>query len=243
MTDNLKIKSIKLGQFGYPTLLGLTNLPPRELYYIGNLPENISIACIGIRQPTEFGLQVCSKITEVFVNNGFSIISGLARGIDTQAHKTALKLGGHTVAVVSSGLDIIYPKENTDLFNEIIDSGGCVISEYPEGTPVSKTNLLNRNRIITGLSLGTVCMQAKLNGGSIGACKHTLAQSRPLFFPAPPEALRLEDESEANLLFEIDNPLVPMELMPVKPLDYYNYDFLDPNWKPKSFWGRLLGRK
>lgn len=209
MTSKFEIKEVALGQANYPPLLALsiTN-PPKKLYYIGNLPDNISIACIGIRKPTEFGVYACKKITEMFVNNGFTIISGMALGIDTVAHQSAIKAGGHTVAVLANGLDTIYPKENEELFNEIIETNGCIISEYPEKVAVSKQNLVSRNRIITGLSLGTVCMQAKLNGGSIRACKYTLAQSRPLFFPIPPEALKHESESEANILFETNNPLV-----------------------------------
>lgn len=209
MAFNFEIKEVTLGEPNYPPLLALSSTnPPKKLYYIGKLPDSISIACIGIRKPTEFGIYACSKITQMFVNNGFTIISGMALGIDTIAHKTTIKSGGHTVAVLASGLDTIYPKENEDLFHQIIETNGCVISEYPLGTNISKQNLIARNRIITGLSLGTICAQAKLNGGSIKACKYTLAQSRPLFFPLPPEPLKYESESEANLLFETNNPLV-----------------------------------
>jgi DNA processing protein len=95
MTSKFEIKEVALGQANYPPLLALsiTN-PPKKLYYIGNLPDNISIACIGIRKPTEFGVYACKKITEMFVNNGFTIISGMALGIDTVAHQSAIKAGG-----------------------------------------------------------------------------------------------------------------------------------------------------
>ncbi len=209
MTSKFEIKEVVLGSPNYPPLLGLSSTnPPKKLYYIGKLPDSITIACIGIRKPTEFGIYACNKITEMFVNNGFTIISGMALGIDTVAHKAAIKAGGHTVAVLASGLDTIYPKENEELLNEILENNGCIISEHPQKIPITKQNLVSRNRIITGLSLGTICMQAKLNGGSIRACKYALAQSRPLFFPVPPEALRHESESEANIMFETNNPLV-----------------------------------
>lgn len=209
MTSKFEIKEVSLGEKSYPPLLAMSSTnPPQKLYYIGNLPDSITIACIGIRKPTEFGTYACNKITEMLINNGFTIVSGMALGIDTVAHKTAIKSGGHTVAVLASGLNTIYPKENEELFQEIIETNGCIISEYPEEVTVTKQNLVSRNRIITGLSLGTICMQAKLNGGSIRACKYALAQLRPLFFPMPPEALKHESESEANILFETNNPLV-----------------------------------
>lgn len=204
----MKINTVSLGEIKYPRLLAKSKSPPQTIYYIGNLPDSISIACIGTRKPTEFGATVANRITSFLTYNGFSIISGLALGIDTVCHKTALEIGGNTVAVLASGLDSVYPKQNELLAEEILDKHGCIISEHMEGIKLSKINLIRRNRIITGLSLGTICFQSKLAGGSIHSCNFILAEQRPLFFPVPPKALDQEPESEANISFELNNPLV-----------------------------------
>src|SRR4030042_1346598 len=141
----------------YPELLRKIYLPPLILYTMGNFTDTdkFSIAVVGTRLPTNYGKSQAEKFSSELAKQNIVIVSGLARGIDSIAHKSTLKTGGRTIAVVGSGLDIIYPYENKKLFAEIIENG-VVISEYEPGTKPDAQNFPKRNRIISGLALGTI---------------------------------------------------------------------------------------
>ena len=159
--------------------------PPLFLWYRGDLKiANMeSIAIIGTREPTLEGIKGGEFISSEFAKRGFNIVSGLAIGCDTCGHKGALKVGGKTTAILANGLDqnSIYPTENQDLAEEIVDKGGLLISEYRIGTPVNKYSLVARDRLQSGLSYATLVVQTGEHGGTMHAATATLQARKPLY--------------------------------------------------------------
>ena len=204
----------------YPSILKKIYDPPLALYVIGEITEqdNFSIAVVGTRKPTNYGAIQCEKITGDLASQNITIVSGLARGIDSIAHKSALKCGGRTIAVIGSGLDVIYPPENKKLFNEITQNG-AVISEYPLGTKPDAQNFPRRNRIISGLSLGCLVVETAMTGGAMQTAAFSLDQNREVF--TVPGNLgvrqsegtnRLIQKGEAKLVVNAEDILVELEL-------------------------------
>jgi DNA processing protein len=156
------------------------------LFVKGTLrPGQRNVACIGTREPSTFGLQVTRRIVEVLTSAGWSIVSGLAIGVDTEAHKSALDCGGHTVAILANGLDHVYPKANQRLAEQILEAGGAVISEQRFAVPPAARNLVQRDRLQSGMSQATIVMQTDIIGGSMHTVRFTLQQGRLLFAPVP----------------------------------------------------------
>ena len=149
----IEIKEILLEDKEYPEKLRQISNPPTKLYVIGNveLLKNPSIAIVGSRDASEYGKKYASHFASNIAKSNITIISGLANGIDTIAHKASIKEEGKTIAVVGSGFNNIYPKENEELFKEIVERGGLIISEYPPYTNPNLKNFPYRNRIIAGL--------------------------------------------------------------------------------------------
>jgi DNA processing protein len=157
------------------------------LFYWGELPDSqeLCLALIGSRRVTPYGCQVAEILSRDLAYQGACIVSGMARGIDTICHKAALAAGGRTVAVLGSGLDVIYPRENEQLYRKICE-GGAVISEFPLGTPALAANFPRRNRIISGLSRGVVVIEADLHSGTMHTVHHALDQGKDVFaIPGP----------------------------------------------------------
>ncbi|MHC4871805.1 MAG: DNA-processing protein DprA [Planctomycetota bacterium] len=152
----------------YPASLRSTYDPPIMLYIKGKLVPNdtIAIAVVGTRKSSQYAKIQTEKYTSLLSRTGFTIVSGLARGIDTYAHKATLAVGGRTIAVLGSGLLNIYPEENRDIAAEIAGNG-AVISEFPIHTAPAKENFPRRNRIIAGLSLGTLVIEAPRRSGAV----------------------------------------------------------------------------
>ena len=153
----------------YPQLLWEIPDPPPILYYQGHLTqwnERNTVAIVGTRRATPYGRRWTKKIVTALTERGFTIISGMADGIDGEAHKACLELGGQTIAVVGTGVDQIYPHKHKSLYGEIINSG-LVVSEYPQGTPPDKKHFPARNRIIAGLSRATLVMEGDLGSGAL----------------------------------------------------------------------------
>ncbi|MCB9879396.1 MAG: DNA-processing protein DprA [Planctomycetes bacterium] len=144
-----------------------------------------TVACIGTREPTFFGVKVAKGITTHLAERGWSIVSGLAIGVDALAHEAALGAGGHTVAVLANGLDAIYPKANAALADRILASGGALLSEQPFGASAIPRNLVHRDRLQSGMSVGTIVAQTDIVGGSMHTVRFTLMQGRRLFAPVP----------------------------------------------------------
>ena len=204
----------------YPSILKKIYDPPLVLYVIGKFTEkdNYSIAIVGTRKPTNYGSVQCERIAGELASQNITIVSGLARGIDSIAHKSALKNSGRTIAIIGSGLDVIYPPENRKLFNEITQNG-AIISEYPLGTKPDAQNFPRRNRIISGLSLGCLVVETALTGGAMQTAAFALDQNREVF--AIPGNLgvrqsegtnRLIQKGEAKLVVNAEDILVELEL-------------------------------
>lgn len=171
---------------GYPELLRLTETPPAILHVRGTLRSNCrNIACVGNRNSTQYGDTVAERITKKLAENDWNIVSGLAVGIDTVCHKAAIEKQQHTTAVLAHGLDRVYPNENTLLAQQILDSGGALVSEHPIRTHPQRSFFIDRNRIQSGISAGTFLMQSALKGGSMHTARFTLMQGRALMVPIP----------------------------------------------------------
>lgn len=167
----------------YPILLKEIDTPPILLYCIGNteILSSRIIAVVGTRIPTRYGKDATEKFVQELTRYGFIIVSGLARGIDTIAHYTALSCNSPQIAVLASGLDTIYPSENKDLFRKIIDNNGLIISEYRVGEKPLAFHFPERNRIISGLSEGVLVTEAGENSGSMITINCAVEQNRRVY--------------------------------------------------------------
>lgn len=182
-SDNEFIKPICFDDQEYPELLRhLGPDAPVVLFVKGDvdiLHEEKKVAVIGTRKNSTYGWKAGTHITKQFVENGYVIVSGLAIGCDTIAHKACLESGGKTIAVMAGGLDSIYPKENRGLAEEIVDNG-CLISEYPIGTRSLANYFVERDRIQSGLSKGVVVIETDVKGGTMHTVKFGMDQGRPV---------------------------------------------------------------
>jgi DNA processing protein len=164
----------------YPELLKTIADPPALLYLRGTLPEGPALAVVGARKASEQGRILTRTLCRDLAEAGLTVISGLARGIDTAAHLGALAGGGQTVAVLGCGIDQIYPPENRELFRQIIDNG-AVVSEYPPGTAPLAGHFPARNRLISGLAAGVLVIEAATGSGSLITVDFALEQGRDVF--------------------------------------------------------------
>lgn len=164
----------------YPEMLKYIADPPLVLYVYGSIPKANAVAIVGSRKASGYGVETAFKIASELALSDIVIVSGMARGIDTAAHSGALDAGGKTVAVLGCGVDIVYPPENRNLMERIIKSG-AVISEYPPGISPTTFNFPARNRIISGMSLGTLVVEAGLKSGSLITANFALEQGRDVF--------------------------------------------------------------
>lgn len=168
-----RVKVVIATDHDYPANLRPIVGAPPVLYYKGSLlpKDDLSIAIVGARLATTYGLRVTEKFAFELASSGMTIISGLARGVDSFAHRAALDAGGRTIAVLGNGLDSIYPPENKRLAQEIIENG-AIVSEFPPGTPSVPGNFPARNRIISGMSLGVVVTEGAVDSGSLVTAGH-----------------------------------------------------------------------
>jgi len=173
---------ITLASDAYPLLLREIADPPLVLYARGDVQalSQHALAIVGTRRPTAYGSSVAHRLASDLAQRGLVIVSGLARGIDSASHRGALEGGGKTVAVLGSGIDVIYPGENKSLAKKIIESG-AMISEFPLGTGPTPQNFPIRNRIISGLALGVVIVEAAEYSGSLITARLALEQNREVF--------------------------------------------------------------
>jgi DNA processing protein len=188
----------------YPQLLAATKDDPFILYVQGSLASSPaqSVAVIGTREPTIHGRVIAERITQFFAEHHWSIVSGLAIGCDGIAHQAALDIGAHTVAVLAHGLHMIAPTKHKKLAQEILSSGGALVSEYPFGQNVQSQQYVKRDRTQAGMAQGVVMIQSDVKGGSLYASRASLDYGRWLAVPYPTERDRENDEPkvQANLL-------------------------------------------
>jgi len=172
-------RTVAFGEEGYPPNLVHIYDPPPILFIKGELKpdDKFAVSVVGTRRATTYGKDACARLTKEIVRQGFTVVSGMARGIDTVAHRSALDGGGRTIAVLGSGLSKIYPKENADLAKEI-SRNGALISEFPMTTPPVDVNFPRRNRIISGLSLATIVIEADERSGALITADFALEQGR-----------------------------------------------------------------
>ncbi|MFA5362738.1 MAG: DNA-processing protein DprA [Candidatus Omnitrophota bacterium] len=182
LAEKLGLKMIPRGSPDYPR--NLTYIPdsPIVLYVKGAIQEEdaLAIGVVGSRRASFYGLANAEKISADLCGRGYTVVSGLARGIDTAAHTGALKSKGRTLAVIGSGFNHLYPEENAALA-EAISRQGAVVSEFPIDTPPSRQNFPRRNRVISGLSLGVVVVEAARNSGALITANFALEQGREVF--------------------------------------------------------------
>lgn len=173
---------ITLWDAEYPEQLKQIYDPPAYLFVKGTLAadDRFSIAVVGTRQPSNYGKVVTEKLASDLARKGLTIVSGLAYGIDTLAHAAAVNSGGRTLAILGSGVDVIYPYQNKALSERIVDNG-ALISEFPMGTEPDRNNFPRRNRLICGLSLGTVVIEAGTKSGALITAEMALEQNREVF--------------------------------------------------------------
>lgn len=166
----------------YPPLLKEIDTPPLLLYVKGELkPEDaLSIAIVGSRNAKDYGRKVSYQLAHQLVNRGMTVVSGFAKGIDTCAHRGAVEAGGRTIAVLGNGLSLIYPAGNKELVEKVVESG-ALISEFPMGMQPMSKNFPIRNRIISGLSIGTVVVEASNRSGALITARHAIEQGREVF--------------------------------------------------------------
>jgi DNA processing protein len=188
----------------YPRLLAATKDDPFILFVRGQLadhPEK-SVAIIGTREPTQHGEVVATRVTQFFIDQGWSIVSGLAYGCDSIAHRTAVEAKAHTIAVMAHGLHMVAPSKNKGLAESILNTGGALVSQYPFGRDAIPQQFVQRDKTQAGLAQGVVMVQSDLQGGSLHASRAILDYNRWLAIPYPTEADRIANASkvQANLL-------------------------------------------
>jgi DNA processing protein len=191
----------------YPQRLKEIDQPPPVLYIRGEyLPDDLfAVAIVGTRRVTPYGRQITEELSSFLAANGITVISGLARGVDAIAHQTALKAGGRTIGVLGSGVDKIYPPEHRALAEKMIESG-AIVSDYAPGTPPDATNFPPRNRIISGLSLAVVVVEAGETSGALITAEFAAEQGREIF--AVPGSILAPQSKGTNKL--IQNGALPL---------------------------------
>ena len=177
------MKIIKNTDSLYPERLLTIKNAPKQLYVEGDetLLNKQAIAIVGTRMPSEYGIKVANEFAKELSNQNYCVISGLAQGIDTYAHMGAKCGKGKTVAVLGAGFNHIYPKQNTKLYQDIIEEGGCIISEYDPNEEVKPENFPKRNRIISGLAMGVLIIEARYRSGSSITAKFAIEQNKEIF--------------------------------------------------------------
>lgn len=190
---------ITLWDTSYPSYLKRIYDPPPFLFVRGHTVEddNSSVAIVGTRNPSPYGIAMAERFSTGLAALGITVVSGLARGIDTSAHRAALKADGRTIAVIGSGVDVVYPPENKHIAQQIIDQG-AIVSEFEMGAKPDAGNFPRRNRLISGMTLATLVVETAIDGGAMITATTALDQNRQVFaLPSPVDGKR---RSGTNLL-------------------------------------------
>ena len=228
--ERSEIKLVCISDIDYPENLKRIFDTPVLLYYKGKLSETdkYSLSIVGTRNPTEYGKYNCEKFTDELSGLNIPIVSGFARGIDTIVHKTCIRNKRLNYAVFGCGADVIYPYENKRIYSEVIECG-AVISEFPLGAKPDKVNFPRRNRIISGISIGTIVVESGIKGGALLTAEIAVDQDREVFaFPGNISSKQSEGTNElikrgqAKLITNIDDILneLDVKLKPILKKDY-----------------------
>jgi len=196
-TWDIGARVVTLFDRDYPARLSCIKDQPLVLYVSGDLSTlDRAVACVGTRNPTEFGMVAAERVTGALADQGYTIVSGLARGIDAVAHEAAIKHGAPTVAVIGSGIDKYSSQAAMDLLERILEAGGAVITEQPLGRESDPASLIKRNRIQTGVSLATFVMQCDIESGTMHTVRYSLHHRRPVYAPAVPAMFQGDPEND-----------------------------------------------
>ncbi|BAY73723.1 DNA protecting protein DprA [Nostoc linckia NIES-25] len=210
----------------YPRLLLETPSPPPILYYRGEveLQENLGqkplVGIVGTRRPSEYGIRWTRQISTALAKNGFTVVSGMAEGIDTESHAATMKAGGRTIAVLGTGVDVVYPQKNRDLYKQIL-TAGLVVSEYPTKTPPDRTHFPRRNRIIAGMSRAILVIEAPIKSGALITATYANEFGRDVYalpgrvddYPSQ-GCLKLLTQGASLILKELDELLTMLGAIP-----------------------------
>ena len=194
----------------YPHRLRQISDPPALLYCCGELPAEPALAIVGTRHPTEFGRMFTKQLAGEIAATGIVIASGMARGIDSAAHRGALDEGGKTIAVLGCGIDRWYPASNTRLGEEILEAGGAIVSEYAPGTPPAKYRFPLRNRIVSGMSAAVIVTEAAVRSGALITARVALEQGREVL-ALPGDLDRATSEGTNRLIADGAVPVTSVE--------------------------------
>ncbi len=203
MFSDQDIKTISLSDCNYPAQLKLIKSPPKLLYYIGRMvAEENCLAVVGSRICSAYGKENTLELAKAAAQNNLTVVSGLATGIDAFAHQAAVQAEKRTIAVLGGGLDYqsFYPKQNLELAKKIVETGGAIISEYPLGTKPANYTFPQRNRIVAGLSLGVLVIEAKIKSGALLTANWAKQQNKKIF--AVPGSIRAANSQGCNLLIK-----------------------------------------
>jgi len=186
LAEKLELKNVNLlfqSDEAYPASLANIQDPPYLLYYAGRLSclQLPSIALVGTRTPSRYGIEMSEQLAKELSQAGVCVVSGLARGIDAAAHQAVLSVDGHTIGVLGSGINVPYPPEHRQMLRKIAGGIGLILSEYPLNAPPHAFHFPHRNRIISGLSMGTVFVEGKIQSGGMHTVHSALMQGRDVF--------------------------------------------------------------
>ncbi len=218
--DSKRVKVLTWEDADYPRRLKEINQAPPVLYIKGsiNVEDDWAVAVVGTRRVTPYGRQVTVELARFLAQNGITVVSGLARGVDAIAHQTALEAGGRTIAVLGSGVDVIYPPEHEKLARSIMNQG-AVISDYAMGTKPDGVNFPPRNRIISGLTLATIVVEAGETSGALITAEFAVDQGREVF-AVPGSILAVQSQGTNKLIEQGAHPLLKMsEILEVLKLE------------------------
>jgi DNA processing protein len=211
--DRAGARLLTLADDEYPALLREIDAPPPVLYVRGELipADDEAVALVGTRRATPYGRDVAHQLASGLAAAGVTVVSGLALGIDTVAHRAALEAGGRTLAVLGSGVDVIYPPQNRDLAARIIQEGcGAILADYPLGTTPEAGNFPPRNRLISGLSRGVVIVEADMKSGAMITARFAGDQGREVF-AVPGSILARSSDGPNSLLKEGATPVTEVD--------------------------------
>lgn len=208
--EKKRVKVMTWEDSEYPRRLKEINQAPPVLFINGsiNVEDDWAVAVVGTRRVTPYGRQVTAEIARYLAQNGVTVVSGLARGVDAIAHQTAIQAGGRTIAVLGNGVDVVYPPEHRKLASDIALQG-ALVSDYPLGTPPDGVNFPPRNRIISGLSLATVVVEAGEKSGALITAEFAVEQGRDVF-AVPGSILTPQSEGTNRLIEQGARPLLKM---------------------------------
>ncbi len=207
------ILMIQRGDISYPSKFENISDPPSVIYVKGNLEclsHQNAIAIIGTREPTDYGIKCGEAISKQFVEKDFVIVSGLAKGCDTAAHRGCLNSNGLTIAILAHGLHMTYPAENKDLVKEILDNNGCLVSEYPIGVTPRPKYFIERDRLQSGISDAVFVIETDVKGGTMYAVNASIEENKPVACLKHPEKYLSHPKVQGNVKLISESKAIPI---------------------------------